>query len=120
MVDLSELKVNDTVKFNDGSNLKVRKGQEDVEVMHHVPSKGWVPEEKQKELGSHREPQGCDYFITYLCMKDGQGVCGSGVYRVMTTRLSAADITSIMRDLKERYKLDNLPTIITIYKLGVY
>lgn len=91
---------------------------EDGTVLHHVPSKGWVPEEKEFE--SQEEPQRCDYFIAYLCMKDGQGACGSEVYRAMTTRLSAADITSIMKDLKERYKLDSLPTITTIYKLGVY
>lgn len=102
--------------------MKVRKvtEQEDGTVMHHVPSKGWVPEEKQKELESQDEPQRCDYFIAYLCMKDGQGACGSEIYRAMTTRLSAADITTIMKDLKERYKLDSLPTITTIYKLGVY
>lgn len=88
-------------------------------VMHHVPSKGWVPEEKQKEYEGEI-PQTYNYFIAYLCMKDGQGACGSEIYRAMTQRLSAADIITIMKDLKERYKLDSLPTITTIYKLGVY
>lgn len=62
----------------------------------------------------------CDYFIAYLCVKDGQGSCGSDVYRVNSSRLNAADITTIMKDLKDRYKLDSLPTITTIYKLGEY
>lgn len=46
--------------------------------------------------------------------------CGSELIRVNSSRLSAADIMTIMKDLKERYKLDTLPTITTIYKLGEY
>lgn len=77
-----------------------------------------VPQEKEEK--QEEQVERCDYFIAYLCIKDGQGACGSEVYRTMTQRLSAADITTIMKDLKERYKLDSLPTITTIYKLGVY
>lgn len=87
--------------------------------LHHVPCGGWVPEEKLEEKREEK-PQAYNYFIAFLCMKDGQGSCGSEVYRARTQRLNAADITTIMKDLKERYKLDNLPTITTIYKLGEY
>lgn len=75
---------------------------------------------KVRKVTEKREPQTYNYFIAFLCLKDGQGSCGSEVIRVNSSRLSAADIITIMKDLKERYKLDTLPTITTIYKLGEY
>lgn len=91
---------------------------EDGTVLHHIPSKGWVPQEKEDR--QEDKSQEYNYFIAYLCIKDGQAACGSEVYRANSSRLSAADIVTVMKDLKERYKLDSLPTITTIYKLGVY